>query len=106
VPWLLVFGFWFRFPTLSLWGCCLHWFDYDGAPIDDFQQVAGGGDGFCLVIAGGIALGCDQEDFVLVPIVSIHDPQALDAVVAGGVEGAGQAKNGRQSGYALPLSKR
>jgi hypothetical protein len=68
--------------------------------------VAGGGDGFCLVIAGGIALGCDQQDSVPVAIVSIHDLQALDAVVASGIEGVGQAKNGRQSGYVLPLSER
>ena len=68
--------------------------------------MASGGDGFGLVIAGRIALGCDQQDFILVAIVSVHDLQALDAVVASGIEGVGQAKNGRQSGYVLPLSER
>src|ERR1700690_4636800 len=85
-----VSSFWF--PDSRLW---LHRLDHYRAPVDGFQQVAGGSYSFCLIVAGGIALSCDTQDAV--PFISVHDLQALDSGIPGRVECARQAKNRRQS---------
>src|ERR1700690_3383495 len=71
-------GFWF--PGLRLW---LHRLDHDRAAIDGLQQMAGGGDSFCLIIARRIALGSDQQN--LASSMFRDDSQALDMTISGGV---------------------